>query len=146
MSKNLHLIPKMPLAEGQKFDAGMSCLTLSKAGKFTVDITKRDGLHEGAPEKLDPFKRLTQEEVFAMPNIDDRKIYVKDHNERDKKEAEYNKERDAFNEKLHKELATLSWCWETVQKGMTGKAMAHNPGQTKGLPKDGSKQFFFQKF
>jgi hypothetical protein len=143
MSKNLHLIPKMPLTEGQKFDAGMGCLTLAKAGKFTVDITKRDGLHEGAPEKLDPFKRLTQEEVFAMPNIDDRKIYVADHKERDKKEAEYKKERDTFNEKLHEELATLSWCWETVQNGMTGKAMAHNPGQTKGLPKDGSKQFFF---
>jgi hypothetical protein len=145
MSKNLHLIPKMPLTKGQKFDAGMGCLTLSAPELFTVDITKRDGLHEGAPEKLDPFKRLTQEEVFAMPDIDDRKVYVKDHNERDKKEAEYNKERDAFNKKLHEELATLSWCWETVQNGMTGKAMEHNVDFEKGLPKDGEKQINFPK-
>lgn len=133
----------MPLLKDQKYDAGMGCLTLAKAGVFTVDITKRDGLHEGAPEKLAPFKRLTQEQVFAMPNVDDRKVYVKDHNERDKKEAEYNKERDAFNKKLHEELATLSWCWQTVQNGMEGQTMAHNTAQTKGLPADAVKSFTF---
>jgi hypothetical protein len=143
MSKNLHLIPKMPLGKDQKYDAGMGCLTLPKAGVFTVDITKRDGLHEGAPEKLASFKRLTQEQVFAMPNVDDRKVYVKDHNERDKKEAEYNKERDAFNKKLHEELATLSWCWETVGNGMEGKTMSANDDFVKGLPKDGEKQINF---
>jgi hypothetical protein len=143
MSKNLHLIPKMPLLKDQKYDAGMGCLTLAKAGAFTVDITKRDGLHEGAPEKLAPFKRLTQEQVFAMPDVDDRKVYVKDHKERDKKEAEYNKERDAFNKKLHEELATLSWCWQTVQNGMEGQTMAHNTAQTKGLPADAVKSFTF---
>jgi hypothetical protein len=143
MSKNLHLIPKMPLAKDQKYDPGMGCLTLSKAGIFTVDITKREGLHEGAPEKLTPFKRLTQEEVFAMPNIDDRKIYVKDHKERDKKEAAYNKERDDFNKKLHEELSTLSWCWETVGNGMAGKTMSANDDFVKGLPKDGERQINF---
>jgi hypothetical protein len=143
MSKNLHLIPKLPLGKDQKYDAGMGCLTLAKAGIFTVDITKRDGLHKGAPEKLAPFKRLTQEEVFAMPNVDDRKVYVKDHKERDKKEAEYNKERDDFNKKLHEELGTLSWCWETVGNGMEGKTMSSNDDFVKGLPKDGEKQITF---
>jgi hypothetical protein len=143
MSKNLHLIPKMPLGKEQKYDAGMGCLTLAKAGAFTVDITKSDGLHEGAPEKLAPFKRLTQEQVFAMPDVDDRKVYVKDHKERDKKEAEYNKERDDFNKKLHEELATLSWCWETVGNGMEGKTMSANDAFVKGLPKDGEKQINF---
>ncbi|TRX36984.1 hypothetical protein FNW52_07015 [Flavobacterium sp. ZT3R18] len=143
MSKNLHLIPKMPLGKDQKYDAGMGCLTLAKAGAFTVDITKSDGLHEGAPEKLAPFKRLTQEQVFAMPDVDDRKVYVKDHKERDKKEAEYNKERDAFNKKLHEELATLSWCWETVGNGMEGKTMSTNDDFVKGLPKEGEKQINF---
>ena len=143
MSKNLHLIPKMPLLKDQKYDAGMGCLTLAKAGVFTVDITKRDGLHEGAPEKLAPFKRLTQEQVFAMPNVDDRKVYVKDHKERDKKEAEYNKDRDAFNKKLHEELTTLSWCWQTVGNGMEGKTMSHNDDFVKGLPIEGEKQITF---
>lgn len=145
MSKNLHLIPKMPLGKGQKYDAGMCCLTLTKAGIFTVDITKKDGLHDGAPEKLGPFRRLTQEQVFAMNNVDDRKVYVKDHNERDKKEAEYNKKKDDFNKKLAEELTTLSWCWEIAGKGMTGKTMSHNNSLSKGLPDTAQMQITFPK-
>ncbi|CAD0008146.1 hypothetical protein [Flavobacterium salmonis] len=143
MSKNLHLVLKTPLTKDQKFDKAMGCLTLSKAGNFTVEIIPTDGFYSGAPKKLPPFEKLTQEEVWKMPNVDDRKMYVADLKKREKKEAEYTKEKDAFNEKLNEELSTLSWAWETVGNGMNGKMIAHNNDFTIGMPKIPEKQINF---
>ncbi|EJL66533.1 hypothetical protein [Flavobacterium sp. CF136] len=143
MSKNLHLVPKMPLGKDQKFDKAMGCLTLSKAGFFTVEITPTEGFYKEAPEKLPPFKKRTQEEVWKMPDIDDRKRYVANHKKREKKEAQYAEERDAFNEKLRQELTTLSWSWELVGNGMNGKTITHHTDFAIGMPKNEEKQIFF---
>lgn len=143
MSKNLHLVPKMPLGKDQKFDESMGCLTLSKAEVFTVEIIPTPGFHNGAPQKLPPFKKLTQEEVWKMPDIDDRKRYVANLEKREKNEAQYAEEKDAFNEKLRQELATLSWSWELVGNGMNGKAITHHTDFAIGMPKNPEKQISF---
>jgi hypothetical protein len=141
MSKNLHLVPK--LTKDQKFDKAMGCLTLSKAGIFTVEIVPTDSLYNDAPKKLPPFKKLTQEEVWKMPDIGDRHIYVADHKRREKQEEQYEKDKNAFNEKLSKELDTLSWSWEVVGNGMRGRIIEHNDDFTKGMPKDHQKNIHF---
>ena len=141
MSKNLHLVPK--LTKDQKFDKAMGCLTLSKAGIFTVEIVPTDSLYNDAPKKLPPFKKLTQEEVWKMPDIGDRHIYVADHKRREKQEEQYEKDKNAFNEKLNKELDTLSWSWEVVGNGMRGRIIEHNDDFTKGMPKDHQKNIHF---
>lgn len=143
MSKNLHIIPKMPLPEGQKYDKAMGCLTLSKEGIFTVEIIPTEGLHNHAPKKLPPFKKLTQEEVLKMPDWDDRKRYVATHENREAEEAQYAKEKDIFNEKIKQELLTLSWCWQVVGNGLDWKILEHNIDFTKGMPKDHEKQVAF---
>ncbi|HEX8576624.1 MAG TPA: hypothetical protein VF677_10070 [Flavobacterium sp.] len=136
MSKKLHLVPKMPLPKGQKFDKAMGCLTLSGAGNFTVEIIPTGGLYSGAPKKLPPFKKLTQEEVWAMPDIDNRKRYVLDLKKREAAEAKYAKEKEAFNATLKQEFDTLGWSWELVGNGMKGRVIGHNSDFKIGMPKD----------
>lgn len=145
MSKNLHIKPKEPLPEGQKWNALKGCLTLSKAGTFTVEITKTASLHKNAPKKLAPFNRLTQEEVLKIKDYDNRYWVVEAHNKRDLDEAQYNKEKEAFNKKLATELSNLSWCWEVVGKGMAGRKIVHNNSFSTGLPADLCKQIKFPK-
>ncbi|KIC00019.1 hypothetical protein OA88_18895 [Flavobacterium sp. JRM] len=136
MSKNLHLVPVLPLTKDQKFDKAMGCLTLSKAGVFVVEIIPTAGLHENAPKKPGAFKKLTQEEVLKMPDIDDRKRYVAEHEKVVEKEKQYVEDKKAFNEKILEELKTISWSWEVVGNGMKGKTIAHNSDFTIGIPKD----------
>ncbi|UPZ16240.1 hypothetical protein [Flavobacterium humidisoli] len=141
MSKNLHLVPK--LTKDQKFDKAMGCLTLSKAEIFTVEIVPTAALHNGAPKKLPPFKKLTQEEVWKMPDIGDRHMYVADHKRREKQEEEYEKDKDAFNKKISEELSTLSWCWEVIGNTMDGRVLEHNSDFTIGMPKEHEKRISF---
>lgn len=141
MSKNLHLVPK--LAKDQKFDKAMGCLTLSKAEAFTVEIVPTAALHNGAPKRLPPFKKLTQEEVWKMPDIGDRHIYVANHKRREKQEEQYEKDKDAFNKKISEELDTLSWSWEVVGNGMKGRIIEHNNDFATGMPNDPEKSIDF---
>ncbi|MDR7369755.1 phospholipase effector Tle1 domain-containing protein [Flavobacterium aquidurense] len=145
MSKSLHIKPKEPLAEGQKWNTGAGCLTLSKAGMFTVEIVQTDDLYKDGPKKLPPFNRLTQEQVWEIKDYDNRYWVVQAHNKRDKEEAEYNKQKEVFNKKLEAELNRMSWCWQAVGKGMAGKAMTHNASFSIGLPHSLSKQIRFPK-
>lgn len=145
MSKNLHIVPKEPLAEGQKWNAALGSLTLPKAGIFTVEIIQTDALHKGAPQKLPPFNRLTQEEVWEIKDYDNRYWTVQAHKKRDEEEAQYKKEKEAFNKKLEIDLNTISWCWEAVGKGMAGRAMKHNSSFSHGLPTDLLRQVRFPK-
>ena len=131
--------------EGQKWNASKGCLTLSKAGMFTVEIVKTDNLHKGAPEKLPPFNRLTQEEVWKIKDYNSRYGVVQAHNKRDKDEEEYHKEKEAFNKNIQNELSNLCWCWEAAGKGMAGRKISHNNSFSKGLPADFYKQIKFPK-
>jgi hypothetical protein len=143
MSKNLHIVPKMPLPKDQKFDKAMGCLTLSKAGAFTVEIVPTKRFHKDAPEKLPPFKMLTQEEVWKMPDWGDRKMYVADLEKRKAEEAQYIKDREAYNQKNLEELSTLSWCWEVVGNGIGSRILNHNSDFTIGMPKDNEESITF---
>ncbi|PIF70599.1 DUF2235 domain-containing protein [Flavobacterium sp. 2] len=145
MSKTLHIIPKEPLAQGQKWNAEKGHLVLTNAGIFTVEIIKTDALHKDAPKKLPPFNRQTQEEVWKITDYDSRYWVVQAHNQRDKDEEKYNKDKEAFNKKLQEELSNLSWCWEIVGKGMAGRKISHNKSFSKGLPSDFYKQIKFPK-
>jgi hypothetical protein len=145
MSKKLHVVPKEPLAQGQKWNAKKGHLVLSKAGTFTVEIIKTNDLHKNAPKKLPPFNRLTQEEVWKIKDYSTRFKVVESHKERDKEEEKYNKEKEAFNKNIDNELKKLNWCWEAVGKGMDGKTIKHNNSFTKGLPFDLCKKINFPK-
>ncbi|MNQ34626.1 hypothetical protein D3C85_480890 [compost metagenome] len=145
MSKTLHITPKEPLAKGQKWNAKTGHLVLANAKTFTVEIIKTDALHKDAPKKLPPFNRQTQEEVWQIKDYDSRYWAVQAHNQRDKDEEKYNKEKEAYNKKLKEELNNLSWCWEIVGKGMAGRKISHNKSFSKGLPADFCKQIKFPK-
>lgn len=145
MSKTLHIVPKEPLAKGQKWNAKTGHLVLANAETFTVEIIKTDALHKDAPKKLPPFNRQTQEEVWKITDYDSRYWVVQAHNQRDKDEEKYNKDKEAFNKKLQEELNSLSWCWEIVGKGMSGRKISHNTSFSKGLPADFCKQIKFPK-
>ncbi|RZJ51721.1 MAG: DUF2235 domain-containing protein [Flavobacterium sp.] len=136
MSKGLHLKPRQPLEAGQNWNEAAGIVTLNKAGNFTVEIVKTDALRKEAPQKLPLFNKLTQEQVWQMPDIDDRKQYVEEHKKREKQEKQYELDKEKYDAALLKDLDNLSWCWETVGKGMTGRKITHNNSFSKGVPSD----------
>ncbi|MDN3673015.1 hypothetical protein QWY99_08120 [Flavobacterium branchiarum] len=141
MSKNLHLVPK--LIKNQKFDAKMGCLTLSQAEVFTVEIVPASTFHKEAPEKLPSFNKLTQDEIWKMPDVGDRFIYIASLKRRETEEAQYEKDKEAFNKKIEEELSTLSWCWEAIGNSMDGRMIKHNSDFDIGMPKEHIKHFRF---
>jgi hypothetical protein len=143
MSKSLHVVPLQPLRKDQKYDASLGCLTLSKAGSFTIVIEKTKELHKNAPKELPPYTRLSEKQEEAMTDRTDRLIHKQEVEKRDNDEKEYRINVDAFNKSLEDELASLSWCWETVGNGMDGKPMSHNNDFVKGLPDTAQKQINF---
>lgn len=145
MSKKLHIKPRKPLAAGEKWNSETGCLTLAKAGLFTVEIVQTDALHEGAPKKLPPFDRVTQDEIWKIKDYDTRYWLVQADKKRDEDEAKYKIEKEAFNKKLQNELNSISWCWEAVGKGMSGRTMTHNASFGHGLPLDLLRQVRFPK-
>lgn len=145
MSENLHVKPREPLAASEKWNNETGCLTIAKAGLFTVEIVKTDALHKDAPTKLPPFKRITQEEVLDINDYGTRYRIVEADKKRDEDEAKYKIEKEAFNKKLQAEFNTISWCWEAVGKGMSERVITHNASFNHGLPVDLLKQVRFPK-
>lgn len=145
MSKTIHIKPRKPLAATEKWNSETGCLTLAKAGLFTVEILQTDALHHGAPKKLPHFDRVTQDEIWKIKDYDTRYWLVQADKKRDEDEATYNIQKEAFNKKLQKELNSISWCWEAAGKGMTGRTMTHNASFGHGLPLDLLRQVRFPK-
>jgi hypothetical protein len=143
MSKSLKVAPLQPLGKDQKYDPSLGCLTLSKAGNFTIVIEKTEELHKNAPKELPPYKRLSDEQEKAMTDSADRLVHKQEVEKRDKDEKDYKAQVKTFNKNLKEELASLSWCWEIVGNGMIGKMMNHNNSLSKGLPDTAQKQINF---
>lgn len=138
MSKNLHIVPKEPLREKQKYESAIGCLTLDvNQRSFNVVIKKDASAFKDEPKPLPPFRRLSQKEVDALPNRQAKEIYVANHKKRDKDEADYKAKKEAFEKAHAEELSTLSWCWQAVMNGVEGKQIKHNNSFVKGFPKDG---------
>src|SRR4028118_2112914 len=139
MSKKIHLVPKIQSAVEQKFDQAMGCLTLSKAGDFTVEIRTTGDVDEGGPAALPPFKKMSQEAFWKMPEGEAKKAYAAGLKKRQAEEARYAKDKAAFDEKRNQEQAALSWVWQAVNNGMKGQKMEHNSTFIIGMPKDKQK-------
>ncbi len=136
MSKNIRLVPRMSYPTNHKFDKAMGCLTLAGAASFTVDIIQTEELDKGAPAALPPFKRMSDGEYLKMPAGDAKKRYVASLQKRQQEEAQYARDKAAFDEKRKQENDTLSWVWQTAGNGMKGQRMEHNPAFSKGLPQN----------
>lgn len=137
MSKDLHLVPKLPLAPGQSWNKGASCLTLAKAGKFTVTIENIDHYIDSMYSKPKPFTPV-KEEVYNNMTYDSKHEYKR-------KFEEYNKAEDAYEKNIADERAKLQWAWQIVHKGIDPAKITHNNSFSLGISATNEKQITFPK-
>lgn len=138
MSKNLHITPKEPLIQGQKWNAKTGHLLLSKAGTFEINVSiKKDFYKNPKHPKPEPFEKLSKEDYEKMSYL---------------KRVSYERELKSYEEKqlyyehsLQKLREAVRWCWEVVGKGMEGRTFQHNNSFSKGLSSDLGKQVKFPK-
>ena len=70
MSKYLHVAPKEPLEQGQKWNAKTGHLLLAKADTFEVIVTvKEEFYNDPKHPKPEPFKKLRSEEYEKLPYL-----------------------------------------------------------------------------
>jgi hypothetical protein len=137
MSKDLHVLPVLPLVPGQKWNKGASCLTLDKAGKFTVTIPDFEKYFDSIYSKPEPFTPV-KEEVFNNMTRDSKDEYKK-------KFARYNEAEDAYEKDMAVERANVQWAWQIVHKGIDPDKITHNNSFSKGISVLNRKQITFPK-
>lgn len=138
MSKKLHIVPKEPLAAGQKWNVHIGHLVLSKAGTFDVLIKEMEGFLDNPKHpKPEPFEKLSQEDFqklsFIKKSVYERELKI------------YEEKQLYYEHSLQKIRESVCWCWEKVGKGMEGRKISHNNSFSKGLPFDLRKQIKFPK-
>ncbi|KAF2336912.1 T6SS phospholipase effector Tle1-like catalytic domain-containing protein [Flavobacterium daemonense] len=138
MSKKLHIVPKEPVAVGQKWNAHTGHLVLSKAGTFDVLIIEMEGFLDNPKHpKPEPFEKLSKEDFqklsFIKKSVYERELKI------------YEEKQMYYEHSLQKIRESVCWCWEKVGKGMEGRKISHNNSFSKGLPFDLRKQIKFPK-
>jgi hypothetical protein len=136
MSKDLHITPKKPLEIGQKWDAGINCLTLSKAGVFTV-TAEIDKYVDAMYAKPKPFAAV-KEEVYNNMTRDSKRNY-------ENKFKEYNKALDDYGKNVAAERAHIQWAWQVVGTGIQADRITHNNTLSLGVSSTNEKRINFPK-
>lgn len=137
MSKDLHIVPKMPLPAGQKWDNAKNCLTLSQAGKFTVSLPDFDKYFDSMYSKPKPFTPV-KKEVYDNMTYDSKSNYKQ-------KFKEYNEAEDAYEKNIIAERAKIQWAWQLVNKGIDPSKINHNNSFALGISVKDEKQIRFPK-
>lgn len=138
MSKNLHIVPKEPLVQGQKWNAETGHLVFDKANQFEVFVTINEEFYKDSQHlKPEPFNKLSNEEYEKLHFLkkDTYKSQLKN----------YEKKQLFYEHSLQKLRNEICWCWEAVGKGMEGKVIKHNNSFVKGIRSDLSKKINFPK-
>lgn len=138
MSKNLHIKPREPFAKGEKWNNASGCLTLAKAGLFTVEIQELEGFLDGVkhPEP-DPVERIREEDFNKLSSWDKSSYKANI--------TVYDKQQLFYEHSVQQIRNGVQWCWQVVGKGMAGKTMEHNGSFSYGLPHDFLRQVRFPK-
>ncbi|MCV9929311.1 DUF2235 domain-containing protein [Flavobacterium sp. LS1R49] len=137
MSKDLHISPKAPLEAGQKWNAGINCLTLSKAGAFTVTIADIENYIDAIYSKPKRFAAV-KEEVYNKMSWDSKTEYKR-------KFEEYNKAKETYDKNIAAERAHIHWAWQVVGKGIKADRISHNNTLSLGISDTNAKKILFPK-
>ncbi|MEO8254900.1 MAG: hypothetical protein ABI554_11000, partial [Flavobacterium sp.] len=138
MSKSLHIKPREPFAKSEKWNSATGCLTLAKAGAFTVEIQELKGfLDDVKHPKPDHVQRLKEEDFDKLSSWD-KSTYKANMKVYDKQELFYE-------HSVQQIRNGVQWCWQVVGKGLAGKAMEHNESFSYGMPRDFLRQIRFPK-
>lgn len=137
MSKDLHIIPKLPLSVAQNWNKGTSCLTLAKAGQFTVAVTDFEKYIDSMYSKPKPFTPV-KEEVYNNMTRDSQSEYKR-------KFEEYNKSEDAYEKVIAEEKSNIKWGWQLVNKGVDPTKIKHNNSFSLGISETNETRITFPK-
>ncbi|MEP7094970.1 MAG: hypothetical protein ABI793_13005, partial [Flavobacterium sp.] len=137
MSKDLHILPKQPLETGQKWNKATGCLTLNKAGKFTVTIADIENYIDKLYPKPKPFTAV-KEEVYNNMTRDSKRLYEEKFND-------YNEEADTYHKNIATERANIQWCWQLAGKRVDPDKIFHNNSFSLGISELNTKQIGFPK-
>lgn len=137
MSKDLHIIPKQPLPEGQKWNKATGCLTLNKASVFTVTIENLENYIDKLYPKPKTFTAV-KEEVYNNMTRESKRNY-------EQKFKEYNEAADAYEKNIAKQRAKIEWCWQLAGKRVDPDKIFHNNSFSLGISDLNTKQISFPK-
>jgi hypothetical protein len=137
MSKDLHVVPKLPLPAGQSWNKSASCLTLSKSDIVTLSIADLDDYINSLYSRPKPFTAV-KEEVYKNMTRDSKDAYKK-------KYDQYYEAEDAYKENVAKERDKLRWAWQVVHKGINPDKIKHNNSFSFGISSKNEKQLVFPK-
>ncbi|MBF4517904.1 DUF2235 domain-containing protein [Flavobacterium sp. ANB] len=137
MSKDLHIVPKLPLPEGQKWDNAKNCLTLSKSATFTVTIANIENYMDSMYSKPKSFTPV-RKEVYDNMTLGSKNDYKR-------KFDEYNEAEDAYEKNVTAERAKIQWAWQLVNKGIDPAKLNHNNSFSLGISTINEKQITFPK-
>lgn len=125
MSKDLHVVPELPLQAGQNWNNATGCLTLDKAGTFTVTVPDFEKYFDSIYSKPKPFTPV-KEEVFNNMTRDSKAAYKK-------KFDDYNEANAAYKNNIAAERNSVQWAWQLVHKGIDPDKINHNNSFSKGI-------------
>lgn len=125
MSKDLHVVPELPLPAGQSWNKATSCLTLDKAGTLTVTVPDFDKYIDSIYSKPTPFTPL-KEEVLKNMTRDSKAAYKK-------KSDDYTEAKSAYKNNVAAVRDSVQWAWQLVHKGIDPDKINHNNSFSKGI-------------